>query len=118
MATVLSGVFAISVGFASNAMATTVSDAVSDNSPFSSLGVFSAVVAAFIFMLKRSDGRDNARIEELTRIIVDVKEELKQERIDHDATRAELVKVLRDTAAAVVISDAKEAAYLKKQHGL
>lgn len=96
MATVLSGMFAISVGFASSSLASAVSDAVSDSSPFSSLGVFSAVVAAFIFMLKRSDGRDNARIDELTKIIVDLKEDLKKERHDHETTRLELIKLLRE----------------------
>lgn len=98
MATVLSGTFAIAVGFASSSLASAVSDAVSDSSPFSSLGVFSAVVAAFIFMLKRSDGRDNARLEELTKIIVELKLELAKERQDHEVTRAEMVKLLKERA--------------------
>jgi acid phosphatase family membrane protein YuiD len=95
MATMLSAVFAVSVGFASTSIAQSVAE---NSSPLTSLGVFSAVVAAFIFMLKRSDGRDTQRINELTKIIVDLREDLKKERLDHDATRADLVKVLKERA--------------------
>lgn len=95
MATMLSAVFAVSIGFTTSSIAQNVAD---NSSPLTSLGVFSAVVAAFIFMLKRSDGRDTQRINELTKIIVDLREDLKKERLDHDATRADLVRVLKERA--------------------
>jgi hypothetical protein len=84
-------VFAMSVGFATDSIAQSVSDS---GNPLSSLGVFSAVIAAFLFMLKRSDGRDTARIQELTKLIVDLREELRLEKEAHNETRSKLIKVL------------------------
>lgn len=89
--TLIPGIFAVAIGMASESLAQTFSD---NSSPLSSLGVFSAVVAAFLFMLKRSDGRDSARIRELTKLIVDLREDLKRERTDHAETRSKLIKVL------------------------
>lgn len=83
--------FAMSVGVATESLAQSVSDS---SNPLSSLGVFSAVIAAFLFMLKRSDGRDSARIKELTKVIVDLREDLKKEKMAHDETRTKLIKVL------------------------
>lgn len=87
--------FALSVGFATDSLAQTVSE---HSNPLSSLGVFSAVIAAFLFMLKRSDGRDSARIKELTKIIVDLREDLKKEKLAHDETRSKLIKVYEQRA--------------------
>lgn len=83
--------FAMSIGITADSLAQAVSD---HSNPLSSLGVFSAVIAAFLFMLKRSDGRDSARIKELTKIIVDLREDLKKEKMAHDETRSKLIKVL------------------------
>jgi hypothetical protein len=85
--------FAVSVGLASESLAQTVSD---NTNPFSSLGVFAAVIAAFLFMLKRSDGRDTARIRELTKLIDGLREELEAERRAHEETRSRLLKVLEN----------------------
>lgn len=84
-------VFAMSVGYATDSIAQSVSES---GNPFSSLGVFAAVIAAFLFMLKRSDGRDTARIQELTKLIVELREELKNEKAAHNETRSKLIKVL------------------------
>lgn len=83
----------MSVGYFTESIAQSVSDS---GNPLSSLGVFSAVIAAFLFMLKRSDGRDSARIQELTKLIVDLREELKTEKIAHNETRSKLIKVLEE----------------------
>lgn len=88
---VIPAMFAMSVGVATESLAQSVSDS---SNPLSSLGVFSAVIAAFLFMLKRSDGRDSARIKELTKVIVDLREDLKKEKMAHDETRTKLIKVL------------------------
>lgn len=96
MPTVVPAMFAMSVGFAFDSIAQSVSDG---GNPLSSLGVFSAVIAAFLFMLKRSDGRDSARIQELTKLIVDLREELKNEKAAHNETRSKLIKVLEDKMA-------------------
>lgn len=88
---IFASLFAVSVGVATESLAQTVSD---HSNPLSSLGVFSAVIAAFLFMLKRSDGRDSARIKELTKLIVDLREDLKREKMTHDETRSKLIKIL------------------------
>lgn len=88
---IIPAAFAVSIGLTTESLAQTVSD---HTNPLSSLGVFSAVIAAFLFMLKRSDGRDSARIKELTKIIVDLREDLKKEKLAHDETRSKLIKIL------------------------
>jgi hypothetical protein len=47
-------------------------------------------------MLKRSDGRDTARIRELTKLIDGLREELEAERRAHEETRSRLLKVLEN----------------------
>lgn len=93
---VIPAAFAMSIGYISELVAQSVTD--SSGNPLSSLGVFGAVIAAFLFMLKRSDGRDSARIQELTKIIVELREDLKKEKEAHDITRGKLIRVLETKA--------------------